>query len=48
MRIKQIKKYLQEQDPLPENNEERKKWFEMGDVIQFLLGSRLDKIDFEF
>jgi len=40
MRIKQIKKYLQEQDPLPENNEERKKWFEMGDVIQFLLGSR--------
>lgn len=29
MRIKQIKKYLQEQDPLPENNEERKnglKW----------------------
>lgn len=40
MRVQDLKKYLQEQEPLPEDNRKHKKWFEMEDALIFLLGSR--------
>jgi len=40
LRIKDIKKYLQEKDILPRDSIELKKWFEMEDVLEFLLNSR--------
>lgn len=40
MRIKDIKEYLKEEEQIPEDPGERKKWFEMEDALIFLLRAR--------
>jgi hypothetical protein len=44
MRIQDMKNYLQDQEQMPEDDEKRRKWFEMEDAILFLFASRKDMV----